>query len=106
MSAYCSSRTMYRSEKLGDTFISNPHLADELRAKGVGRIVTFGIQSECCVLSTSQGALNESFEVLLLSGAHSTYDAEGKKAELIEREVEAMLSNEGARIMEWQEWEP
>lgn len=95
-----------RSDILGDTFVSNPHLADELRARGVSKIVTFGIQSECCVLSTSRGALSEKFEVSLLSGAHSTYDTEGKAAELIEREVEDALRKEGAKIVEWQAWEP
>jgi nicotinamidase-related amidase len=95
-----------RSDRKGDTFVSNPRLADELRARDVGTIVAFGIQSECCVLSTSLGALSEGFEVALLSGAHSTYDKDGKTAVLIEREVEDMLEDEGARIVDWKTWTP
>jgi nicotinamidase-related amidase len=95
-----------RSDRKGDTFVSNPRLADELRARDVGTIVAFGIQSECCVLSTSLGALSEGFEVALLSGAHSTYDNDGKTAVLIERKVEDMLEDEGARIVDWKTWTP
>jgi nicotinamidase-related amidase len=95
-----------RSDREGDTFVSNPRLADELRARDVGTIVAFGIQSECCVLSTSLGALNEGFEVALLSGAHSTYDVDGKAAVLIEREVEDVLKSRGTRIVDWDAWKP
>jgi nicotinamidase-related amidase len=95
-----------RPDRKGDTFASNPRLADELRARDVGTIVAFGIQSECCVLSTSLGALSEGFEVAVLSGAHSTYDADGKAAVLIEREVEHVLEHEGAKIVEWKTWTP
>jgi nicotinamidase-related amidase len=95
-----------RSDREGDTFASNPQLADELRARDVGTIVTFGIQSECCVHSTSLGALSEGFEVVLLSGAHSTYDADGKAAKLIAREVENVLTDVGARILDWVKWKP
>jgi nicotinamidase-related amidase len=89
-----------RPDRKGDTFASNPRLADELRARDVGTIVAFGIQSECCVLSTSLGALIEEFEVTLMCGAHSTYDTEGKAA------VEDALKGEGARTLDWNAWEP
>jgi nicotinamidase-related amidase len=95
-----------KPDRTGDTFVPNPGLADELRARDVGTIVAFGIQSECCVLSTSLGALAEGFEVALLSGAHSTYDNDGKTAVLIEREVEDMLESQGARIVDWKMWNP
>ncbi|KAF2633151.1 Isochorismatase hydrolase [Macroventuria anomochaeta] len=92
------------SKNIRDTFESNPGLADELRARNVGTIVAFGIQSECCVLSTCKGALAADFRVVLLKGAHSTYDAEGKTAEEIEREVEEELRNEGAEVVDWNKW--
>lgn len=79
----------------GDAFTSNPDLAADLRSRGVDTIVAFGIQSECCVLSTCRGALAAGFKVVLLRGAHSTYDAGGKSAGEIERDVEAMLGAEG-----------
>lgn len=84
-----------------DTFESNPDLAQRLRDLGIGRIVAFGIQSECCVLSTCRGALAAGFGVTLLRGAHSTYDADGKTAEEIERDVETELAGKGAGIRPW-----
>ena len=89
----------------GDTFTSNPDLAADLRSRDVDTIVAFGIQSECCVLSTCRGALAAGFKVVLLRGAHSTYEAGGKSAGEIERDVEAMLGAEGAEVLEWEEWE-
>ncbi|KAJ4985824.1 hypothetical protein SVAN01_08722 [Stagonosporopsis vannaccii] len=89
---------------VGDTFTSNPRLADELRASGVKTIVAFGIQSECCVLSTCRGALRERFRVVLLRGAHGTYDMDGKTAAEVEREVEDVLAGEGAEVVGWEDW--
>ncbi|OKO97723.1 hypothetical protein PENSUB_9885 [Penicillium subrubescens] len=76
---------------IGDTFESNQQLADQLKAEGIEEIVAFGIQSECCVQSTCEGALAAGFKVVLLQGAHSTYDMGSRKAEEIEREVEEKL---------------
>ncbi|KAL1903910.1 hypothetical protein Sste5344_010357 [Sporothrix stenoceras] len=86
-----------------DTFESNPDLAQRLRDLGIGRIVAFGIQSECCVLSTCRGALAAGFDVALLSGAHSTYDVDGKTAKEIERGVETELQSKGAHIHPWED---
>lgn len=88
---------------IGDTFESNPDLASELKAAGVQHVITFGIQSECCVESTSNGALAAGFEVTLLSGAHSTYNDGGKTAEEIEREVEERLWAKGVKVVPWEE---
>lgn len=93
-----------RAEIAGDTFESNPDLAAELRGRNVGTVVAFGIQSECCVLSTCRGALAAGFDVVLLKGAHSTYDVGGKTALEIEREVEGLLEAEGARVLGYEEW--
>ncbi|KAH6614405.1 Isochorismatase-like protein [Chaetomium sp. MPI-SDFR-AT-0129] len=84
------------------TFESNLNLASELQAAGVKEIVAFGIQSECCVESTCNGALEAGFGVTVLSGAHSTYDDSGKPAVDIEREVEARLKTKGAKIVPWE----
>lgn len=91
---------------IGDTFESNPQLADQLKAEGVEEIVAFGIQSECCVQSTCEGALAAGFKVVLLRGAHSTYDMGSRKAEEIEREVEEKLRKQGAEIIPWDTWQP
>jgi nicotinamidase-related amidase len=90
----------------GDTFESNPKLADELKSEGVEEIVVFGLQSECCIGATSDGALNAGFKVKLLSGAHSTYDDNGKTAAHIEKEVEEELLGKGAEIIPWEKWDP
>lgn len=91
---------------LGNTFESNPELAAQLKAEGVETIVAFGIQSECCVRSTCKGALAAGFKVILLQGAHSTHDANGKNAEEIEREVEEELRVDGAEVLVWDLWKP
>ncbi|KAK4233182.1 Isochorismatase-like protein [Achaetomium macrosporum] len=105
------------AKRTRDTFKSNPSLASELKEQhGIQEIVAFGIQSECCVEATCEGALAAGFRVTLLSGAHSTYDdiqgrdgGMGKAAVEIEREVEERLKGKGARVVAWEgvvgEWE-
>jgi nicotinamidase-related amidase len=66
--------------------------------------VAFGIQSQCCVLSTCRGALASGFNVVLLEGAHSTYDIDGKPAGAIEGEVESQLERAGAEVLPWELW--
>ncbi|KAJ4386594.1 hypothetical protein N0V93_009492 [Gnomoniopsis smithogilvyi] len=84
-----------------DTFESNPGLADQLKSQDVSEIVVFGIQSECCVVSTSRGALKAGLKVTLLQGAHSTYDEAPKSATDIEKEVEDELRQKGANVIPW-----
>src|SRR5437763_5804710 len=90
----------------GDTFQSNPELASELKNDGIDRILAFGIQSDECVRATAKGALKAGLKVTVLQGAHSTYDADGKTAVQIEREVEEELLAEGAEIVPWENWKP
>ena len=70
--------------------------------------MTFGIQSENCVLATSKGALKNGFKVKLLRGAHSTYDEGdgGMTALEIEEHVESELQKDGAEVIAWEEWKP
>ncbi|KAH8884367.1 Isochorismatase hydrolase [Thozetella sp. PMI_491] len=84
-------------------FDSNPDLADRLRAAGVSEIVALGIQSDCCVQATCNGALDKGFGVTVLAGAHSTYDFEGKTAAEIEKAVEDGLAARGAKILKWED---
>ncbi|KAJ5677296.1 uncharacterized protein N7477_002929 [Penicillium maclennaniae] len=90
------------SKRTGDTFASNPELSARLRDKGISELVVFGLQSEVCVEATCTGALAAGFGVTLLSGAHSTYDSDGKQAGQIEREVQLRLSTRGARVVPWE----
>ncbi len=87
--------------RLGDTFESNPDLAERLRRAGVTEISAFGIQSDACVEATCNGALDAGFAVTLLSGAHSTYDSGDKTAVEIESLIENRLQARGAVIMQW-----
>lgn len=88
---------------LGDTFETNPGLEAQLKGQGISEIVTFGIQSECCVLETSKAALVLGFTVTILQGAHSTYDSPPKSAVEIERDVEEQLGQKGAKVIPWED---
>lgn len=87
--------------KIEDTFESNTDLADQLKSQDISEIVVCGIQSECCVVSTSRGALKAGFKVTLLQGAHSTYDEAPKSATDIEKQVEDELRQKGADVVPW-----
>lgn len=93
-------------KKSGNTFESNPDLTNQLRTLEIGTLVIFGIQSEFCVRETSLGALSAGFDVILLQGAHSTYDdaGAGKSATQIERDVEEELKAKGAVMVPWEKW--
>jgi nicotinamidase-related amidase len=93
---------------LANTFESNPDLASQLQARGTDTIVTCGIQSDLCVRATIKGALAAGFKVVLLQGAHSTYDDSetDKLAEDIEREVEEELKALGVDVIPWEKWSP
>ncbi|KAM5352051.1 hypothetical protein ACJ41O_004774 [Fusarium nematophilum] len=91
-----------KTTRPGDTFASNPELAEKLKAQGIEHIVAFGIQSECCVLETCKGALGAGFRVTLLHGAHSTYDTKERTALQIENNVEDQLKGLGAMIVPWE----
>lgn len=87
----------------GDVFPSNPLLSTSLKYAGTKTIIAFGIQSECCVLSTCLGALSAGFQVILLQGAHSTYETAAQSAEEIEADVEAQLLAKGAKVVRWED---
>lgn len=61
------------------------------------------MQSECCVVETSKGALEASFKVTILQGAHSTYDTESRSAVDIERAIEEELEGRGAEVIPWED---
>lgn len=69
-------------------------------------VVAFGIQSEQCVRATCRGAVNAGFEVVLLQGAHSTYDNAdtGESAEDIEKSVDQELRSIGVQIVPWDQY--
>jgi nicotinamidase-related amidase len=80
-----------------DTFAANPDLADELRERGVDRLVVAGMQSDFCVEATSRGALRHGFGVLLASGAHATYDTDVPATD-VSAAIEAELGEAGVSV--------
>jgi nicotinamidase-related amidase len=89
---------------VADTFESNHALADELKSQGIKTIVTCGIQTDMCVRSTSMGALKAGFDVIVLQGAHETYDTKTKKVDEIKKKVEEELAGLGAQVVPWEQW--
>ena len=49
-------------------------LESVLQQKDVGKLVICGLQSECCVDSTTRSALAHGYPVVLVADAHSTMD--------------------------------
>jgi nicotinamidase-related amidase len=72
----------------------------------VTTIVAIGVQSELCVRATCRGAVDAGFAVVLLSGAHSTYDnaGTGESAEDTEKAVEQELQSIGIQIVPWNQY--
>lgn len=66
-------------------------LAEELKSRGIKRLVIAGLQSDYCIRETALGGIGLGFDVTLVSDGHSTYGAEGKTAEEITDAVNAEL---------------
>jgi nicotinamidase-related amidase len=63
-------------------------------------VVIVGLQSQYCVRETSLAALGRGFGVLLVRGAHATYDEGEQTAAEISAAVEAELEQAGAQIVD------
>jgi nicotinamidase-related amidase len=57
----------------GDSFEATD-LEDLLAARGVGRVVVTGAQSDACIRATLHGALVRGYDVTLVGDAHTTED--------------------------------
>ena len=57
----------------GDAF-EDTTLEDELSARGIGRLVIAGAQTDACVRSTLHGAFTRGYDVTLVHDAHTTED--------------------------------
>lgn len=60
-------------KEYGDSFEAT-ELEDVLAARGVGRLVVAGAQTDMCIRSTLHGALTRGYDVTLVSDAHTTED--------------------------------
>jgi len=57
----------------GDSF-EDTNLEDLLAARGVGRIVITGAQTDACIRSTMHGGFTRGYDVTLVADAHTTED--------------------------------
>jgi nicotinamidase-related amidase len=60
-------------KRYGDSFEATS-LEDELAARGVGRLIVTGAQTDACVRSTLHGAFTRGYDTTLVSDAHTTED--------------------------------
>jgi nicotinamidase-related amidase len=57
----------------GDSFEAT-ELEDVLAARGVGRLVVTGAQTDACIRSTLHGAVTRGYDATLVGDAHTTED--------------------------------
>lgn len=60
-------------KRYGDSF-EDTTLEEELAARGVGRVVVAGAQTDACIRSTIHGAFVRGYDTVLVSDAHTTED--------------------------------
>lgn len=63
-------------KQYGDSF-EDTNLEAELAARGVGRLVVTGAQTDACIRSTLHGAFTRGYDTMLVSDAHTTEDLSG-----------------------------
>ena len=60
-------------KRYGDSF-EDTDLESQLAARGVGRLVVTGAQTDACVRSTLHGAITRGYDTVLVGDAHTTED--------------------------------
>jgi nicotinamidase-related amidase len=60
-------------KRFGDSFEATD-LEDALAARGIGRLIVAGAQTDACVRSTLHGAFTRGYDTILVSDAHTTED--------------------------------
>ncbi|MBO0790318.1 MAG: cysteine hydrolase [Ktedonobacteraceae bacterium] len=68
-------------------------LEQELRARGIKKLVITGIQSDFCVDTTTRRACSLDYDVTLVQDAHSTWDLKGLSAAQIIAHHNAVLGD-------------
>jgi nicotinamidase-related amidase len=63
-------------KRYGDSF-EDTTLEAELAARGVGRLVVTGAQTDACIRSTIHGAFTRGYDTVLVGDAHTTSDDTG-----------------------------
>lgn len=70
-------------------------LADDLKKRGISRVVAAGFVTHGCVKSTCQGALELGYRTVLAGDAHSSYN---KDAKALIDQWNTKLAEEGAEV--------
>lgn len=83
---------LYVVKGVNNSFEDTP-LNEQLRARGIERLVVAGLQTDYCINATCRGGAALGYEVILASDAHSTNDEPDKPATQIIAEHNAALSN-------------
>ena len=60
-------------KRYGDSF-EDTDLESELAARGIGRLVITGAQTDACIRSTLHGAFTRGYDTVLVGDAHTTED--------------------------------
>jgi nicotinamidase-related amidase len=60
-------------KRYGDSF-EDTDLESELAARGVGRLIVTGAQTDACIRSTLHGAFTRGYDTVLVGDAHTTED--------------------------------
>jgi nicotinamidase-related amidase len=74
-------------EKVVNAAFIGTRLEDDLRSRGIGQIVLFGITTDMCVSTTARVAANLGFRVLVVGDACATFDQRAPNGEMIAAEV-------------------
>jgi nicotinamidase-related amidase len=85
--------------KLHGNAFEGTDLREELEKRNVSVLVTTGLVTHGCVKATCLGAIDEGYQVLLVSDGHSSYSKDA--AQLIEKWNRA-IAEKGAEVMEAQ----
>jgi hypothetical protein len=83
--------------KLHGNAFEGTNLREELEKRDVSVVITTGLVTHGCVRATCLGAMNEGFQVVLVSDGHSSYSKDA--AQLIEKWNRALGEN-GAEVIE------
>ena len=81
-----------------DSFL-NTTLAEELEARGIGRLVLAGMQTEYCVDTTCRRASGLGYDVTLAADAHGTWDEGGLTAVQIVAHHNAVMDGDFAEVV-------
>ncbi len=80
--------------KRGDDGFEGTDMETLLRQAGVRRLAVAGLLSEMCISATIRAAFARGFEVVLVRGAHATYDLQEIPAEVVSRVAEHALGDQ------------